>query len=271
MTKRLGLTIGLNEVDPNHYRDADGNPWRGTLAACENDARSMAQLFSAHDVDLIVDPLLTAAATCEEVLKQLGALAAAAGPGDLVAISYSGHGGQIEDLDGDEDDGLDETWCLFDRQLIDDELARAYSKFQAGVQIVVFSDSCHSGTVARADAKSSSSLPKAKAMADLASVRTMLANKSVYDAVAKSLVDDTPVSLAATVVLLSGCRDEELSRDGDPNGAFTGAILTAWEQPAARKSFRALVEAAGKLIPPAYEQHPTYSVYTFGEVSSFGS
>jgi len=36
--------IGLNEVDPQHYRDGDGKPWNGKLSACENDARDMASL-----------------------------------------------------------------------------------------------------------------------------------------------------------------------------------------------------------------------------------
>jgi hypothetical protein len=42
---------------------------------------------------------------------------------------------------------MDETWCLYDGQLLDDELHGAWEKFQAGVRILVFSDSCHSGTV----------------------------------------------------------------------------------------------------------------------------
>ncbi len=36
--------LGLNEVDPEHYRDGNGKPWNGKLDACENDARDMASL-----------------------------------------------------------------------------------------------------------------------------------------------------------------------------------------------------------------------------------
>ena len=36
-------------------------------------------------------------------------------------MSYSGHGGQTPDLNGDEPDRKDETWCLHDGQLIDDD------------------------------------------------------------------------------------------------------------------------------------------------------
>jgi hypothetical protein len=34
----------------------------------------------------------------------------------------SGHGGQVKDTDGDEEDGLDETLCLWDGQCADDFL-----------------------------------------------------------------------------------------------------------------------------------------------------
>jgi hypothetical protein len=55
--------------------------------------------------------------------------------GDLVAIYYSGHGGnEIPDLNKDEDDPwddrFDETWCLYDAQLIDDELYYQWKKFK---------------------------------------------------------------------------------------------------------------------------------------------
>jgi hypothetical protein len=91
--------------------------------------------------------LLTAQATCDKVLDKLDDLANLLKSGDLLVVSYSGHGGQIPDLNGDEADGLDETWCLYDGQLLDDELYGAWMKFQPGVRILTFSDSCHSGTV----------------------------------------------------------------------------------------------------------------------------
>src|SRR4030065_82189 len=51
-------------------------------------------------------------------------------------------------MNGDaEDDGLDETWCLYDGEFLDDELFELWTKFQPGVRILAFSDSCHSGTV----------------------------------------------------------------------------------------------------------------------------
>jgi hypothetical protein len=93
--------------------------------------------------------LLDAQATSVNVLGALDSLAATTVAGDIAFISFSGHGGQIRDNTGDEDDGQDETWCLYDRQVLDEELYLKWSQFCAGVRIVVLSDSCHSGTVAR--------------------------------------------------------------------------------------------------------------------------
>ena len=65
-------------------------------------------------------------------------------------LTYSGHGGQLKDENNDEDDFLDETWCLYDRQYVDDELNARLRDFKPGVKIFVLSDACHSGTVVKA-------------------------------------------------------------------------------------------------------------------------
>ena len=52
-------------------------------------------------------------------------------------------------MNGDEKDDYDETWCLKDKQVIDDELFNIYAKFKKGVNILILSDSCHSGSVSR--------------------------------------------------------------------------------------------------------------------------
>jgi hypothetical protein len=74
--------IGLNEVDPRHYRDGDGNPWKGELAACENDARDLASL--AKNMGFAIrGPLLTEAATSTEALSQARAVAQELVAGDI--------------------------------------------------------------------------------------------------------------------------------------------------------------------------------------------
>ena len=90
--------------------------------------------------------------------------------GDLFFLSYSGHGGQVPDVSGDEPDKQDETWCLHDGQLIDDELYLELSRFQKGVRILVLSDSCHSGTVTREMPPPGVAAGRSKAMPDAVAV-----------------------------------------------------------------------------------------------------
>ncbi len=138
------LHIGLNSVNPEHYEG-----WSGPLAACELDANDMRDLAKGRGIKASV--LLTRDATRTRTLAGIRAAAKALKAGDLFFLSYSGHGGQVDDVSGeDEPDKLDETWCLFDGQLIDDELYFELTKFKKGVRIIVLSDSCHSGTVTRA-------------------------------------------------------------------------------------------------------------------------
>lgn len=51
--------------------------------------------------------------TCQptraNIIRALHWLVADAQPNDSLFLHFSGHGGQTEDLDGDEEDGLDET------------------------------------------------------------------------------------------------------------------------------------------------------------------
>ena len=56
-------------------------------------------------------------------------------------------GGRLPDENSDEIEKTDETWCLYGRQLVDKKLKNYLSEFKDGVRILVFSYSCHIGTV----------------------------------------------------------------------------------------------------------------------------
>jgi hypothetical protein len=63
-------------------------------------------------------------------------------------IYYGGHGNQVADRDGDEDDGLDEYWSLQGGGMIlDDTLTDILADLPASSTCVVVSDSCSSGTM----------------------------------------------------------------------------------------------------------------------------
>src|SRR5215471_11937158 len=129
MAKGVALTIGLNSVDPVHYQG-----WAGDLVACEADARDIAQIAKSRG--FAVNTLLTKAATRGAVLQAIQSNAASLGAGDIFLLSYSGHGGQLPDLNGDEDDGEDETWCLLHVALAADDLYRQLTGFGTGARVL---------------------------------------------------------------------------------------------------------------------------------------
>ena len=278
----ISLHIGLNGVSADAYAG-----WDGPLAACEFDANDMTAIAKTKGFKPTV--LLTKKATRANVLAGMRGAAKALKPGDLFFMSYSGHGGQVPDVNGDEDDKQDETWCLYDGQLIDDELYFELSKFAAGVRVLVLSDSCHSGTITRA-APVPVTIPgqRPKLMPASVAMRTYREHQAFYDklqldvakAAGKAAVDpDTALANVAAsgrltaivknfnpaVVLISGCQDNQTSMDGDHNGAFTEQLLRVWSQGAFSGnygSFHARIKAA---LPPT--QSP--NLFTLGKAGAF--
>ncbi|MEO1714144.1 MAG: caspase family protein, partial [Bacteroidota bacterium] len=110
-----------------------------------NDANDLSSL--ANQQGFTTHKLIDDQATASQVTQKICDIARELKEGDLFLLTFSGHGGQIPDENNMEEDGLNETWCLWDRQLIDDELYNLWSKFPRGCRIFVLSDSCHSGTM----------------------------------------------------------------------------------------------------------------------------
>lgn len=231
MAKSTGfaLHIGLNSVNPDHYAG-----WEGKLNACEADAEDMASIAKSMGYKRI-DKQLTHKATRKSVVSALGTAAKTAKAGDIFFLSYSGHGGQLPDLNHEEDDGMDETWCLYDGELLDDELYAALSKFKKGVRIIVLSDSCHSGTVVKETyrrAASPSPDEAARSMPNEMALKTYRTNRAFYDKLLKTpkQKDSIKNSIKASVRLLSGCQDNQESLDGAFNGLFTAMLLRVWNE-----------------------------------------
>ena len=281
----LSLHIGLNAVSPAHY-----GGWSGDLAACEADADDMQAIAKAKGMKPTV--LMTAQATRAAVLAALRKAAKTLKKGDFFFLTFSGHGGQVADVTGEEPDRKDETWCLWDSQLIDDELYLELSRFAAGVRILVLSDSCHSGTVTR-EAMPTPAQPggaRSRMMPPAIALRTYRNHKAFYDglqqevaaAAAKSGFIDPDAALAQlavtssrltavvnsfapSVILISGCQDNQTSMDGDFNGAFTGRLLQVWNNGGFSGNytqFRHLI-AAG--LPPT--QSP--NLFVLGSTATF--
>jgi len=287
-SKGLSLHIGLNSVDPRHYAG-----WSGDLMACEFDAQDMAALAAAHNLRSTV--LLTRKATRANVLKALRAAARSLKSGDLFFITYSGHGGQIPDTSADEDDKKDETWCLYDAELIDDEVYNELAGFAAGVRLLVLSDSCHSGTVVRARVPETvAGTGRSKMMPPSIGMRTYTMHQTFYDGLQQRVAqealrarDNNPdAALAqlhagsterltglaakakAAVILISGCQDNQTSLDGDHNGAFTEQLLRVWDEGRFRPKDGTYINFHGE-IKAGMPATQTPNLFTLGPAAKF--
>jgi hypothetical protein len=251
----ISIHVGLNQVDPDHYQG-----WDGKLVACEFDANDMEKL--AADKGFETQKLLTKKATSKAVTSAIEDAGGKLEGGDILLLSYSGHGGQVPDANSDEDDRMDETWVLFDRQVVDDELYALWAKFKPGVRIAIFSDSCHSGTVGRevvdavgADRVARSvdgddTQPRVKGMPDDEMRATYEANKQLYDDIQKSLPPFDLADVGASVILTSGCQDNQTSLDGDKNGLFTQTLLKVWADGKFRGGYRTFRKKIATDMPP---------------------
>lgn len=147
--KRKALLIGIN-----YYGQ------KGELRGCVNDVKNVSTFlmerhgYKREDMVLLTDdqqnPVMQP--TKENILRAMQWLVANAQPNDALFLHYSGHGGQTEDLDGDEEDGSDEVIYPVDFKtaghIVDDEIHHHVVKpLQAGVRLTAIFDSCHSGSV----------------------------------------------------------------------------------------------------------------------------
>lgn len=92
-----------------------------------------------------------------------------------------------------------------------------------------------------------------RAMPNELATRTYYKNRDFYD---KLLARPAPPTPLCSLILISGCQDNQLSMDGPFNGAFTGALMQTWRDGAFRGSYNALARAIRAKLPPT--QSPNY-------------
>jgi hypothetical protein len=227
------LCVGINE-----FANLPNASW---LNGCVNDANDMAAMlrtqpgFSRRNITVLADADATKANVMAKLSDMIGK--AKAGKLDHVVFSFSSHGTQVPDKNGDEAvDHVDEAFACYDiaqkgqdwdldTVIVDDELHALLSDIPKDVLVEVFLDTCHSGTGLK------DLLPGQKARFLPPPTR-----KGVIRIQAKSdpkgyqeLVRTTPAATRA--VLFAGCKADQTSADaffdGRYNGAFTYYFLKA--------------------------------------------
>ena len=207
---KRALIVGINYVGTRY-----------ALAGCVNDAndiRKQVEVFypMCKEFRLITDatPLKP---TREEILMGIDWLVKDLLPGQHVMFHYSGHGGTVRDLSGDEVSRLD--GCIYPikngvlQSIVDDEIrSRLADKIPAGCKCFIVLDCCHSGTAT--DLRYLWSAPSS--------------------AILTYSEDKAYSKTTGTVLALTGCLDTQVAADtqdeaGRPCGALTMALLRAWK------------------------------------------
>lgn len=233
------LNIGINKY-----------PAGNALSKCVQDARDLNAYFEAGKSALLLDR----AATRDKIIERVGNTITATKRGEWCVVTYSGHGTQVDDLDGDEPDRIDEAMVSVELEtILDDEVYELSKLLVVGARGLLIADSCFSGTMQRAvptfDRRHLDALRRASARYVPPSEVTVPKRKVVN-------VGKQPV--APQWIVISGCADFEVSYEGKHNGVLTGALLESAPTHPRDRDTIAQVFGGARVIVAAdnWPQHP---------------
>lgn len=283
--RKKALCIGINYIG----QDAE-------LRGCINDARNMKQFimknfgFKSEDIVMLLDDAThpRQIPTRDNIIAAMQWLVADARPNDSLWFHYSGHGGQAKDLDGDEDDGYDETILPVDFQtageLLDDDLHEIMVRsLPIGCRLTAIFDSCHSGSVldlpyiystegklkepnqALAAGKGALEAFQSYRAGDMGGV--FKAGMGLFKVATGSQEKATKLaretkSSPADVISWSGCKDTQTSADATEGGTATGAMSYAFikamsENP--QQTYQQMLNNIREILRSKYSQKPQLS------------
>lgn len=147
--------------------------------------------------------------TFETMRQELSVMYSMIKDGDTFMFTFSGHGGQVKDSNGDESDSKDE--CIYDSEfnkMVDDDLYELLvAPFPKNATLIVLLDCCHSGT--------GLDLPW------------------VFNPFEGERVEQGKIC-SKKVYCISGCRDSQTSADAwidrKPQGALTANLCKLYTQ-----------------------------------------
>ena len=252
MTIKLALLIGIN-----YYGT------KSELRGCVNDVHAIRGLLTdvlgyessnigtltdgAGGDDAAVDAAtMPTRANIETRLRALAEEATRLSASE-VFVSFSGHGTNVRDRNGDEADGSDEAIVPVDYAqsgvILDDQLAQLWALFPRGCRVTCVFDSCNSGTVGDLSVVHRCTQSSGRRVREPMRRRVRYGDRYVWRRYYgwKTLPGEWSISrtssntdtgsddFAATLLAISGCRDDGTSADAfnQQSGAWGGALTDA--------------------------------------------
>lgn len=159
-----------------------------------------------------------------------------------VLFYYAGHGSALDDDNGDESDGKDETLVLNDgrksqriseglkyNQLRDDEFNGLLAEVHAKAKTVtVILDSCHSGSATRDFGEEKSRFVESES-------RQATRAAAGFAAEDRASFSEFQPSILKNAVILAAARDSEKAKETPNGGKFTKALVDVLRRPDAAK------------------------------------
>ena len=254
--KGYALHIGVDKTDETVYGHIT------QLNGCVNDAKALKSITEKERFDTIV-LLENRNATRENILKNLKSFADVSRPGDLVVVSYAGHGSYIVDESGDEalsgNDPKDEVLVTYNGFLVDDEIFEVFQEFKVGVRVVWIGDSCHSTSQTRAFPTMRKE-SKYRILDQYKAQQHYKSRQHFYDQKRSELKRSGLTEVNAAVWNMFACQETELAEEFSGRGLFTLEI----EKLYASGEVLTIAEATERLNQPLTDsQNP--SVEFFGK------
>lgn len=233
---RACVAVGLTSVNSAYY-----NGWVGECPGCDFDAQSIYTRTANSGMTSTL--IMNQDATWKNVKANVLLSARGMKRGDLLIIMMSSHGGQLPDDNGDEADGIDETICLWDGAVRDDEVLKLIKALPPGLRIVLINDQCHS------EGNFSAALRAVQR-----GVTFGLCGKTVARPLLKAGDYD------GQVIQFAGCREATYSYGSDMGGTWTQTLLATLTPDS---TWRTWFEAAAAKMPA--QQIPVW--VEFGNVT----
>ncbi len=250
--RRVGISIGLLYVDKKVY-GTDAN-----CPGCDRDAVALNRILRKCGFETKL--FLNNEATWYNIKTAFSKYASELVAGDLLVITAAGHGGQMRDTNGDEPDGLDETWLLYDKEVSDDEILEFIEKFKAGVRIVLINDQCHSEGNFRSFVRGVQQVVSFGHWGRRDG-HPLVCSENEEGQISVS------VESGPSLIQFAGCRENNVSYGNSNGGEWTSALVSVFKPELTwREWFEKAARIPRKQTPQWVEYGPVDDAFRYGKV-----